>query len=194
MPWASVARNVQLPLDLDGVAAHVSAPRVAQALAQVGLADFSAAYPRELSGGMQMRAALARALVTEPDLLLMDEPFGALDEFTRNRLDVDLRRLWTARDLTVLFVTHSIYEAVYLSNTVVMMAARPGRVVDVVQIEDHAEPGAHAEPGMHAEPGTDAMRRSPPPRAMRAPEFRHTAQFVACCRLLSERLSAASQT
>ena len=102
---------------------------MAAALEQVGLGRFGKAYPRELSGGMQMRASIARALVTEPDVLLMDEPFGALDEFTRNRLDADLRALWAARGLTVVFVTHSIYEAVFLSSRVVMMAARPGRLM-----------------------------------------------------------------
>jgi NitT/TauT family transport system ATP-binding protein len=99
------------------------------------LENFSQAYPRELSGGMQMRASLARALVTEPDLLLMDEPFGALDEFTRHKLDSDIRTLWSERDLTVVFVTHSIYEAVYLSSRVIVMGARPGRIVADITID-----------------------------------------------------------
>ena len=129
MPWASVAANVRLPLDLHGVPRAEADGRVARALEQVGLGRFGKAYPRELSGGMQMRASIARALATEPDVLLMDEPFGALDEFTRNRLDADLRALWAARGLTVVFVTHSIYEAVFLSSRVVMMAARPGRLM-----------------------------------------------------------------
>ena len=134
MPWARVAANVRLPLDLQGVAREEADARVSDALRLVGLEKFAPAYPRELSGGMQMRVSIARSLVTEPTLLLMDEPFGALDEITRNRLD-DLLRLRRQRDLTVLFVTHSIHEAVYLSDRVVVMTARPGRVVDELAIE-----------------------------------------------------------
>jgi NitT/TauT family transport system ATP-binding protein len=134
MPWARVAANVRLPLDLSGVARHEAERRVAEALALVRLDGFAQHYPRELSGGMQMRVSIARALVTEPDLLLMDEPFGALDEFTRNRLDDELVALWAAHNLTIVFVTHSIHEAVYLSTRVVVMAARPGRVLDDVPI------------------------------------------------------------
>jgi NitT/TauT family transport system ATP-binding protein len=135
MPWATVAENVRLPLDLAGVPRREADARVRDALAGVGLAQFGLARPRELSGGMQMRASLARALVTEPDLLLLDEPFGALDEFTRNRLDSELRTLWQRRSMTVVFVTHSIYEAVYLSSRVVVMQARPGRVIADVRID-----------------------------------------------------------
>lgn len=135
MPWANIEDNVRLPLDLQHISKSVSTPKVMAALAAVGLEKFSKAYPRELSGGMQMRASLARALVTEPDLLLMDEPFGALDEFTRHKLDSDIRQLWSERDLTVVFVTHSIYEAVYLSSRVIVMGARPGRVVADLDIE-----------------------------------------------------------
>ncbi|HIC7213191.1 ABC transporter ATP-binding protein [Burkholderia stabilis] len=135
MPWAKVAANVRLPLDLARVPRAQADARVNRALALVGLAQFGHAYPRELSGGMQMRASIARALATDPDVLLMDEPFGALDEFTRNRLDADLRALWIERGLTVVFVTHSIYEAVYLSSRVIVMAARPGRVIADVPIE-----------------------------------------------------------
>jgi NitT/TauT family transport system ATP-binding protein len=134
MPWARVAANVRLPLDLDGTARDAADARVSDALKLVGLEKFGDARPRELSGGMQMRASIARALVTEPTLLLMDEPFGALDEITRNRLDDELLRLRRERHLTVLFVTHSIHEAVYLSDRVVVMAARPGRVVDEIAI------------------------------------------------------------
>ena len=135
MPWARVSDNVRLPLDLAGMPKEQSQPKVDAALALVGLSGFSQVYPRELSGGMQMRASIARALATEPNLLLMDEPFGALDEFTRNKLDSDLRQLWTSRDLTVVFVTHSIFEAVYLSSRVVVMGARPGRVIADVPID-----------------------------------------------------------
>lgn len=139
MPWAKVADNVRLPLDLARIPRASSEPRVQAALELVGLGTFGGAYPRELSGGMQMRASIARALATEPNLLLMDEPFGALDEFTRNRLDSDLRQLWSRRDLTVVFVTHSIYEAVFLSSRVVVMGARPGRVIADVKIDGPAE-------------------------------------------------------
>ena len=135
MPWARVADNVRLPLDLARMPRADADERVQRALALVGLHRFAAVYPRELSGGMQMRVSIARALATNPDLLLMDEPFGALDEFTRNKLDADLRALWAERGLTVVFVTHSIYEAVYLSSRVVVMAARPGRVIADVAIE-----------------------------------------------------------
>ncbi|MFC3902038.1 NitT/TauT family transport system ATP-binding protein [Acinetobacter marinus] len=135
MPWATVADNVRLPLDLRGIVKKQSSDKVSQALQSVGLGGFEKSYPRELSGGMQMRVSLARALVTEPNLLLMDEPFGALDEFTRHKLDSDIRSLWAERDLTVVFVTHSIYEAVFLSSRVIVMEARPSRVVADVQIE-----------------------------------------------------------
>ena len=136
MPWARVMGNVRLPLDLAGVPKDQAEPRVRSALQMVGLDKFEAALPRELSGGMQMRVSIARGLVTEPQLLLMDEPFGALDEITRNRLDSDLLGLWRKHKLTVVFVTHSIYEAVYLSQRVVMMAARPGRIVEEVTIDE----------------------------------------------------------
>jgi len=136
MPWTSVAHNVRLPLDLRGTPKAEAAPRVDAALSLVGLGRFAGHRPRELSGGMQMRVSIARALVTEPQLLLMDEPFGALDEITRNRLDSDLLALWQRQKLTVVFVTHSIHEAVYLSSRVVVMAARPGRVVEQLPIDE----------------------------------------------------------
>ncbi|EEE07348.1 TPA: ABC transporter ATP-binding protein [Burkholderia multivorans] len=136
MPWHTVARNVRLPLELMGVPRKQAEERVRAVLARVGLAGFEDALPRELSGGMQMRVSIARGLVVEPNLLLMDEPFGALDEITRNRLDSDLLELWRREKLTVMFVTHSIHEAVFLSQRVVVMAARPGRVVDDVVIDE----------------------------------------------------------
>ncbi len=136
MPWARVRSNVRLPLDLAGMPSAAAEQRVDQALALVGLSKFDSVYPRQLSCGMQMRASIARALVTDPNLLLMDEPFGALDEFTRNKLDQDLLDLWQKKNLSVVFVTHSIYEAVYLSTRVVVMAARPGRVIDQVLIDE----------------------------------------------------------
>ncbi len=128
MPWAKVDANVRLPLDLAGMKRADADARVKAALAQVDLAPAARRFPRQLSGGMRMRVSIARALVTEPDLLLMDEPFGALDEFTRNKLDEDLIRLAWERRLTNVFVTHSIYEAVFLSTRIVVMASNPGRV------------------------------------------------------------------
>jgi NitT/TauT family transport system ATP-binding protein len=142
MPWASVMANVRLPLDLAGVNRSEAEKRVMDVLTMVGLEKFSRSLPRELSGGMQMRVSIARGLVTRPTLLLMDEPFGALDEITRNKLDSDLLDLWREQKLTVIFVTHSIYEAVYLSNRVVVMAARPGRIVDEVPIGEPYPRGA----------------------------------------------------
>ena len=135
MPWASVRTNVRLPLDLAGVERKAADARVTEALALVGLAKFADALPRALSGGMQMRVSIARGLVTQPDLLLMDEPFGALDEITRHKLDAELLDLWRRKKLTVVFVTHSIHEAVFLSSRVIMMAARPGRVVEQFTID-----------------------------------------------------------
>ncbi len=133
MPLADVHTNVRLPLDLAGVPRPQADGRVDEALQLVGLSAFAKQRPRELSGGMQMRVSIARGLVTRPRLLLMDEPFGALDEITRNKLDADLLALWRQQGLTVVFVTHSITEAVFLSSRVIVMGARPGRVV-----EDHA--------------------------------------------------------
>jgi NitT/TauT family transport system ATP-binding protein len=135
MPWARVDANVRLPLDLAREDRAAADRAVADALALVGLTHFARHYPRELSGGMQMRVSIARALVTAPDFLLMDEPFGALDEFTRERLDDELSALWRLRGLTIAFVTHSIAEAVFLSTRVAVMAARPGRVIAEVAVD-----------------------------------------------------------
>jgi NitT/TauT family transport system ATP-binding protein len=129
MPWATVFDNVFLPLRLQGDGRKAAAPRVLATLALVGLADAAERYPRELSGGMKMRVSIARALVTEPQLLLLDEPFAALDEITRLKLNNDLLNLWQAHAWTVIFVTHSVYESVYLSTRIAVMAARPGRIV-----------------------------------------------------------------
>ena len=135
MPWATVVENVRLPLKLAGMSQHKSRGAVQEALNLVGLAGFEQNYPRELSGGMKMRVSIARALVTNPSIMLMDEPFGALDEMTRSKLNSDLLELWQQKRWTVVFVTHNIYEAVYLSNRVIVMAARPGRVVADIAIE-----------------------------------------------------------
>ncbi|MEY2890633.1 MAG: hypothetical protein RJA98_541 [Pseudomonadota bacterium] len=142
MPWATVAANVRLPLDLAGVPRAEADARVDEVLALVGLSGFAQQRPKELSGGMQMRVSIARGLVTRPQLLLMDEPFGALDEITRNKLDADLLALWQQQGLTVVFVTHSIAEAVFLSTRVVVMAARPGRVVEDVVMDEPFPRGA----------------------------------------------------
>ena len=135
MPWASVRENVRLPLKLAGMPKAEALGRADAALARVGLADFAEAFPRELSGGMKMRVSLARALVTDPDILLMDEPFAALDEITRFRLNNDLLALWRSLGKTVVFVTHSVFESVYLSQRVVVMTARPGRIQADIRIE-----------------------------------------------------------
>jgi NitT/TauT family transport system ATP-binding protein len=129
MSWADVENNVYLPLRLAGVTRSDAAPRIAEALALVGLMDFGKAFPRSLSGGMRMRVAIARAIVTRPRLLLMDEPFAALDEITRNKLNNDLLRLWREQGFTAIFITHSVFESVYLSTDIAVMTSRPGRIL-----------------------------------------------------------------
>jgi NitT/TauT family transport system ATP-binding protein len=128
MPWARALENVRLPLDLEGMDRSKANERAARALVRVGLNGFERAFPRELSGGMRMRVSVARAIAAGPKLLLMDEPFAALDEFTRQALNDDLLKLWEEDQLTVIFVTHSIYESAYLSSRVAVMTPRPGRI------------------------------------------------------------------
>jgi NitT/TauT family transport system ATP-binding protein len=163
MPWASIARNVALPLKLQGWPENAD-KRVSEALARVGLTEFEGVYPRELSGGMKMRASIARALVTEPNLLLMDEPFAALDEITRFRLNNDLLALWHSLQKTVVFVTHSVFESVYLSQRVIVMTSRPGRVFTQLVID------------------------APYPRDER---FRTSGAYAGYCRRVSEALAQA---
>ncbi len=164
MPWTSVFNNVLLPLKLKGAAPDRAAARVKAALDRVGLTQFGRAYPRELSGGMRMRVSIARALVTEPALLLMDEPFAALDEITRFKLNNDLLQVWQALRTTVVFVTHSVFESVYLSSRIVVMAARPGRVFTELKID------------------------APYPRDG---NFRTSAEYAAFCRRTSDALAQA---
>ena len=164
MPWATVAGNVALPLSLAGADKATARPKVIEALARVGLADFADAYPRQLSGGMRMRVSIARALVTTPRLLLMDEPFAALDEITRFKLNDDLIALWRELGMTVVFVTHSVFESVFLSQRIVVMTARPGRVFSELAVDA---------------PGRDAR-------------FRTSAEYAGYCRIASEALAQAS--
>jgi NitT/TauT family transport system ATP-binding protein len=164
MPWASVSANVRLPLALAHEDDAISATAVRRWLARVGLADFAQSYPRELSGGMTMRASIARALVTEPRMLLMDEPYAALDEITRFKLNNELSALWHELRRTVIFVTHSVFESVYLAQRIVVMTPRPGRVFTQVFID------------------------APYPRDE---QFRTSAEYAGYCRLVSQALGKA---
>jgi len=134
LPWRTIRENVVLPLEFRGES-RATAEKALALLALVGLDAFADRYPHELSGGMQQRAALARALVTDPSILLMDEPFGALDAMTREHMNLELLRLWTARRKTVLFITHSIAEAVFLSDRVLVMTSRPGTLAETITID-----------------------------------------------------------
>ncbi len=131
-PWRSIERNIMLPLEIMGMSKSERRERAARYLALVGLKGFERKFPWQLSGGMQQRVSIARALSFEPALLLMDEPFGALDEITRDNLNVHLLRLWEKTGITVIFVTHSIPEAVFLSSKIVVMSPRPGRILEVI--------------------------------------------------------------
>ncbi|RXZ47127.1 ABC transporter ATP-binding protein, partial [Agromyces binzhouensis] len=134
LPWRTVAANIELPLQLHGADASTRRARVAELLELVGLADFAKHYPDQLSGGMQQRVAIARSLAEQPRLLLMDEPFGALDEMTRERMQTELLKIRAETGAAVVFVTHSIPEAVYLSDRVVVMSPRPGRITDEIDV------------------------------------------------------------
>jgi NitT/TauT family transport system ATP-binding protein len=161
MPWASALMNARLPLDLKGMNASEANDRAKKALDRVGLDGFEKAFPRELSGGMKMRVSIARAIASEPKLLLMDEPFAALDEPMREALNDDLLRLWREDELTVIFVTHSVFESAFLSTRVVVMSPRPGTVRAEIALQ---------------------------PPANRSADYRMTPEFAASARLISAAL------
>ena len=166
MPWSTAAENVLLAFRLSGRVGSAERERAAAELGSVGLAGFERAYPRQLSGGMRMRVSIARALVTDPDLLLLDEPFAALDEITRMALNDDLLRLWDNRRPTVVFVTHSVFESVYLSTRIAMMTSRPGRIIAELPVD-------------LLQPRQRALRTSP--------------AYAALCASVSEQLVTAMQ-
>ena len=161
MPWATVEDNVFLPLRLKGITKKNASGDIEKVLSKVGLKDFYKSYPRELSGGMKMRVSIARALIMKPKLLLMDEPFAALDEMTRFKLNDDVLSFWENSDLTVIFVTHSVFESVYLSNRVIVMAPRPGRVIADIPLSENYP---------------------------RSEEYRTTSEYSKNCRLVSKNL------
>lgn len=165
MPWANIRANVRLPLRLLGLDDRNAETRTDEALAQVGLEQFAGAFPHELSGGMKMRASLARALIVKPKLLLMDEPFASLDEISRFGLNDELLALWRKAECTVVFVTHSVFEAAYLSTRTLVMSPRPGRIVEEI----------------HLLPATERTD----------PQYRTSAAFAARARRLSEALERA---